>query len=223
MNETLKSTRAAKQKKSILITAGILAFFVISVITSVVLQTLAAKPDMKTALADYQVIWFNAPRLIPDVALVDHNGEAFSIEQFKGQWDLINFGYTFCPDICPTNMADMNITHRLLGEKGLAEQISFWMITVDPARDTTEQLALYVPYFNSEFVGLTGELESIQKIATALSAVFYQEGTEEGYTVAHSDNYAVIDPNGHLVGLLRPPHNPQAMAEVLAIMIQAKY
>ncbi|MFQ3232168.1 SCO family protein [Reinekea sp.] len=223
MNPTLESNRVAKQKRTIWITVGILVLFIVSVITSVVLQTLAAKPDMKSALEDYQVIWFNAPRLIPDVALVDHNGEAFSIEQLKGQWDLINFGYTYCPDICPTNMADMNITHRLLGEQGLAEQISFWMITVDPARDTTEQLSLYVPYFNEEFVGLTGDIESIQTIATALSAVFYQEGTEAGYTVAHSDNYAVIDPNGHLVAILRPPHNPQAMAEVLAIMIQANY
>lgn len=221
MTQTQKSSRTAQQKKAVRLTVGLLVFIVLSVISAVVLQVLTTKPDLKSDLSDYSVIWFDTPRLIPDVPLTDHNGEAFSIEQFKGQWDLINFGYTYCPDICPTNMADMNITHRLLSEKGLAEQISFWMITVDPVRDTPEKLALYAPYFNPEFVGLTGEIENIQTIATAMSAVFYQEGTGEGYTVAHSDNYAVIDPNGHLVALLRPPHQPQEMAGALTIMMQA--
>ena len=222
MNQTQQSTRAEQQKKSIRLTVALLVLLVVSVIAAIVLKALTDETDLKAALADYSVIWFDTPRLVPDVALVDHNGVDFSIEQFKGQWDLINFGYTFCPDICPTNMADMNITHRMLGEKGLVEQISFWMISVDPARDTIDQLALYVPYFNQDFVGLTGDVNNIQTIATALSAVFYQEGSGEGYTVAHSDNYAVIDPNGHFVALLRPPHKPQAMTDALSIMIQAK-
>ncbi|MBU2864519.1 SCO family protein [Reinekea forsetii] len=215
------STRTAAQKKSIRLTVGILIFIITSIVAGIVLQVLTTKPDVKSALSGYSVIWFEKPRLIPDVALVDHQGATFSIEQFKGQWDLINFGYTHCPDICPTNMADMNIVHRLMTEAGEADSINFWMVTVDPARDTVEKLSLYVPYFNKAFTGLTGDLDNIQAIATSMSAVFYQEGTGEGYTVAHSDNYAVIDPNGHFVALLRPPHKPQSMFEALSIMMSA--
>lgn len=213
------NTRTSAQKKSIRLTVGILIFIITSIVAGIVLQVMTTKPDVKSALSDYSVIWFEKPRLIPDVALTDHKGASFSIEQFKGQWDLINFGYTFCPDICPTNMADMNIVHRLMSESGQQEKINFWMITIDPARDTVEKLNLYVPYFNEEFTGLTGNLENIQSIATSMSAVFYQEGEGEGYTVAHSDNYAVIDPNGHFVALLRPPHKPQSMFEALSIMM----
>jgi protein SCO1/2 len=217
-----QNTRTEQQNKSIKLTVAILSVVVVCVVLAIVLKVLTDKPDLKAELSELSVIWFDTPRQVPDVALVDHHGEPFSISQFEGQWNLINFGYTSCPDICPTNMADMNIAHRILDEQGIVDQVSYWMITVDPERDTAERMALYAPYFNSEFVGLTGNMENIQTIATQLSAVFYQEGTGEGYTVAHSDNYAVLDPNGHFVALMRPPHKPQTIAQALSLMIQAK-
>ncbi|TXR54737.1 SCO family protein [Reinekea thalattae] len=171
-------------------------------------------------LKDNHVLRFPSPRLLPEVSLTRHDGEPFSIEQFKGRWNLINFGYTFCPDICPTNMADMRLAYTELAEAGFTDQLNFWMVTVDPARDTEQQLALYVPYFHADFVGLTGSSDEISQLASALDAVYYIEGEGEGYTVAHSDNYAIINPAGEYVALIRPPHRAQNIVAALKVLMQ---
>jgi protein SCO1/2 len=217
MTESLQ----ARQQKTIRLTVLLLVTVVGLFFGAIVLKFVNEKPDVKAILEENNTLLFSSPRLLPTVALTRHDGTAFTTEQFKGTWNLVNFGYTFCPDICPTNMADMNIAHRQLTEMGLADQVRFWMITVDPTRDTIEQLANYVPYFNDSFIGLTGDAADITTLATQLSAVFYQEGSGETYTVAHSDNYAIIDPNGHFVALMRPPHKPSHIsASLQALMAQ---
>lgn len=216
MSEALQ----VKQQRAVYQTVAVLLVVVALVVAAIVLKFVNAKPDLKQMLANQNTLMFETPRLLPEVALTNHDGSSFSIEQFKGQWSLVNFGYTYCPDICPTNMADMNIAYKQLAAEGLAEQFKFWMVTVDPQRDTPEQLALYVPYFNEDFIGLTGAADQIATLATQMSAVYYQEGTGEGYTVAHSDNYAIVDPNGHFVAMIRPPHKPDAIAAALKAMQQ---
>jgi protein SCO1/2 len=210
----------AKQKNAVRVTVAILLVVISLVIVAIFLKFINAKPELKTVLETHNTLLFETPRLLPEVELIQHDGQPFVTEQFKGQWNLVNFGYTYCPDICPTNMADMNIAHKQLAAKGLTEELRFWMVTVDPERDTPEQLSLYVPYFNEAFLGLTGEPDEIATLAMQLSAVYYQEGTGEGYTVAHSDNYAVVDPNGHFVALMRPPHRPDAIAASLTALMQ---
>lgn len=210
---------AVKQKKAVRLTVGILVAVVLSIIAAIVLQFATLQTDLKAELERSNTLFFETPRQVPQVTLTRHTGEAFSSDQFKGQWDLINFGYTYCPDICPTNMADMKQARAQLEAQGLAEQVNFWMVTVDPARDTVEQLSQYVPYYHPEFIGLTGSVDDITTLATQLSAVFYQEGTGEGYTVAHSDNYALIDPQGHFIALMRPPHKPSHIVDALTVLI----
>ena len=215
MTEALRQ----KQKRTIRLTVTFLAVIVVSFFLAIVLQFANLKPDIKAELEANHTLVFQTPRLLPDVTLMRHTGESFTTSQFEGSWNLVNFGYTFCPDICPTNMADMNIAHKQLAEAGLADQVRFCMVSVDPARDTIEQLSNYVPYFNPEFIGLTGDADQITTLATQLSAVFYQEGTGDTYTVAHSDNYAIVDPNGHFVALMRPPHKPSHIANALTLLI----
>ncbi|EAR09800.1 SCO family protein [Reinekea blandensis] len=210
---------AVRQKKAVRLTVGILVAVIASIIVAIVLKFATMQPDLKAELERSHTLYFETPRLVPDVALTKHTGEPFSVDQLKGQWDLINFGYTYCPDICPTNMADMKQARAQLEAQGLADQVRFWMVTVDPARDTVEQLSQYVPYYHPEFIGLTGSLDDITTLATQLSAVFYQEGSGEGYTVAHSDNYALIDPQGHFVALMRPPHKPSHIVDALSVLI----
>lgn len=210
---------AVRQKKAVKLTVGLLVVVVLSITAAIVLKFATLQPDLKAELQRSQTLYFETPRLLPDVTLTRHTGEVFHVDQFKGQWDLINFGYTYCPDICPTNMADMKQARTQLEAKGLADQVQFWMVTVDPARDTVEQLSQYVPYYHPEFIGLTGSLDNITTLATQLSAVFYQEGAGEGYTVAHSDNYALIDPDGHFVALMRPPHKPSHIVDALSVLI----
>ena len=216
MSESLQQ----KQKRTVKITVAFLAIIVIGFFIAIFLKFANMKPDIKAELEANHTLIFQTPRILPEVTLTRHTGESFTTAQFKGSWNIVNFGYTFCPDICPTNMADMNIAHKLLTEAGLADQIRFWMVSVDPARDTTEQLSNYVPYFNPHFIGLTGDAGQITTLATQLSAVFYQEGSGEAYTVAHSDNYAIVDPQGHFVALMRPPHKPSHIANALTILIE---
>jgi protein SCO1/2 len=213
---------ALKQKQAIGLTVVILFLVVFAVIGLVIWKTLMAKPTVAAILEENNTLLFNAPRALMDVELTRHDGQPFTNEQFKGHWDIVNFGYTYCPDICPTNMADMNIAYKQLTEQGLADQISVWMFSVDPQRDTPEQLSQYVPYFNPAFIGVTGDLEQLTALGSQMSAVFYKEGDGEAYTVAHSDNFAILNPDGEFVALMRPPHKPSHLITVMQTLINAQ-
>lgn len=217
-----QSSVTEARKGRILITVIALVGVVLALFVGVMLRTILAEPDLKAELEARSALYFDPPRAVPVVDLVNHHGESFNTGDFGSQWQLINFGYTYCPDICPTNMMDMAKAREQLVADGLADRVQMWMITVDPARDTPEKLADYVPFFDDSFIGLTGEEASLQPLAQQLNTVFYAEnsGDEEVYTVAHSDNMAILNPQGQYVALLRPPHRPKQIAEVLTLLIQ---
>lgn len=218
----MSDSLALKQRRAIRLTVAALVTVIFFVVVAIFSKFINMKPDLKALLEEQHTLLFSTPRVVPAVSLVRHDGDAFSREQFQGKWDVVNFGYTYCPDICPTNMADMKVAREQLEQAGLADEVNFWMVSVDPARDTIAQLEQYVPYFHPDFIGLTGEIGQITTLATQLSAVFYQEGEGEGYTVAHSDNYAIIDPNGHFIALMRPPHRPSHITSTLQALIEAQ-
>ncbi|MFG1495779.1 SCO family protein [Saccharospirillum sp. HFRX-1] len=213
---------ADQQRRGALRTALILFAIVIVVFVAAILRTTLAGPDLVSALEAHNTLYFEDPRPVPAVELIDHNGTTIETAQLNdGRWRLINFGYTFCPDICPTNMADLANAYRGLTDDGLSEQLDVWMITVDPARDSADRLAQYVPFFHPDFIGLTGdEANAIQPLARQLNTVFYPEGDGDVYTVAHSDNQAVLNPDGEYVALIRPPHSPQQYREVMRLLIE---
>ena len=97
----------------------------------------------------------NTPRIFSDFELVDHRGEVFNQEQLQDVWTIVFFGFTHCPDICPTTLAILNDTYSKLKDRE-RERMQIVMISIDPERDTVEKLAEYVPYFNDEFIGVTG-------------------------------------------------------------------
>ena len=145
------------------------------------------------------------PRNFGDLNLVDHLGEPFTRDRFVGQWSLVFFGFTYCPDICPTTMAFLD---RLVGElEGTeVEDTQVVMVSVDPARDSVEQLAAYVPYFNQGFVGVTGEFLDIHRFATALNTPFRKvPGQADDYLVDHSANVVLINPRGDYHGFFKAP------------------
>jgi protein SCO1 len=149
----------------------------------------------------------DTPRDIGEFALVDHHGKPFDPERLKGQWSLVFFGFTFCPDICPTTMAFLNDFMAAL-EGTEAQDTQVVMVSVDPARDTVEKLASYVPYFNPDFIGVTGEFLDIHRFATALNTPFRKVMGEGGnYQVDHSANVVLINPKGHYHGFFKAPLN----------------
>jgi len=145
------------------------------------------------------------PRDIGEFKLTDHHGEPFDPTRLKDRWSLVFFGFTYCPDICPTTMAFLN--EFMAGLEGTeAEDTQVVMVSVDPARDTVDQLASYVPYFNPDFIGVTGEFLDIHRFATALNTPFRKvAGEGESYQVDHSANVVLINPRGHYHGFFKAP------------------
>jgi len=139
-----------------------------------------------------------------DLRLTDHHGKPRSLADFRGKAVIVFFGFTHCPDVCPTALADAAAAVRELGSEGDRVQVLF--VTVDPQRDTPELLRQYVPAFHPGFLGLYGDeaaLDRVKKDFKVYSAV--REGkTPETYTVDHTSQMFVFDPQGR-IRLVVPP------------------
>lgn len=133
-----------------------------------------------------------------DFALIDHNGKPRTLADFRGKVVLIFFGYTRCPDVCPTTMGELRLVMQRLGEDAKRVQVLF--VTVDPERDKPELLAQYVPAFDASFLGLYGDAEATAKTAKEFK-VFYQKvagSKPDSYTMDHTAGSYVIDAQGRL-------------------------
>lgn len=133
-----------------------------------------------------------------DFALTDHNGKPRTLADFKGKVVVVFFGYTQCPDVCPTTMAELAGVMQQLGPQ--ADKVQVLFITLDPERDTAALLAKYVPAFDPRFLGLRGDKDATDKVAKEFK-VFYQKvpGKEAGtYTIDHTAGSYVFDPQGRI-------------------------
>ncbi|MEE9252544.1 MAG: SCO family protein [Thermodesulfobacteriota bacterium] len=136
----------------------------------------------------------------PGISLTDHNGEKLSLSDLRGKVVLLFFGYTHCPDICPTTLLKLKRVVTLLREFGDRVRVVF--ITVDPERDNPNRLKAYIPYFGKEFVGLTGSMGDIEKVAGAYNVIYkkeYDEDSKLEYLMGHTSSVYLIDPEGKLL------------------------
>ena len=148
-----------------------------------------------------------AGNTLPDFALVDQDGAPAGRGVFEGQWDLVFFGFTNCPDICPATMTVLGQAKRQLEAQGQQPSPRVVLVSVDPERDTPEAMARYIAYFGEDNLGLTGELAEIRKLTDALGIFFQKAGGEATtYGVDHSTVVLVIDPRGRLKALFTAPH-----------------
>jgi protein SCO1/2 len=155
-----------------------------------------------------------------ELRLNDHEGKPRSIADFRGKLVVVSFGYTNCPDVCPTTLADLSSTLKLLGND--ASQVQVLFVTVDPKRDTQELLRHYVPAFHPSFIGLWGD-EAATARATKDFHVYasVREGRTPGsYTVDHSGQIFVLDREGKMRLIFAPATPPAAMAEDLRILLR---
>ncbi len=149
--------------------------------------------------------------------LIDDNGKPADQSILKGKWSLVFFGYTFCPDFCPTTLTMLGRTMDTLGpDKAAKSQVVF--ITVDPQRDTPAQLKTYLssPVFPKNIVGLTGSPAQIAKAAKAYYAVYQKDGTGSNYTVDHTTVIYLMDPDGHFVKPLAEGLTPDEVARQIS-------
>ncbi|MGE8295134.1 MAG: SCO family protein [Pseudomonas sp.] len=171
------------------------------------------------ALLDAGIVLLPQNRSLPALSLVDQDGREVVVDQLKGNWKLLFFGYTFCPDICPATLAQLRQLQGQLPEETRA-RLEVVMVSVDPHRDTPEQLSKYLGFFNAGFRGLTGEEETLQKFANAVSIPYIPADTsKENYTVDHSGNLVIIGPDGTQRGFIRAPINNAKLAEQLPRLV----
>ena len=154
-----------------------------------------------------------------DLRLTDHNGRARTLSDFRGKVVAVSFGYTQCPDVCPTTLSDWNKALKLLGPDAGRVQVLF--VTVDPARDKPELLREYVPAFNPTFLGLYGN-EAATKKAEDDFKLYARVDRESGkYTVEHDARTYVFDTNGRIRLLEAPGTPPAVIASDLRVLLDA--
>jgi protein SCO1/2 len=149
--------------------------------------------------------------------LTDHTGKPRRLEDFRGKAVVLFFGFTHCPDICPTTLADIAHAVKTLGPD--AERVQVAMVSVDPERDTQEALAKYVTAFDPHFLGLRGDLEATRKVAQEFKIYFEKRKQGGSYTVDHSAQSYVIDPQGRLRLLVRHDRIAQDLAADLRTVL----
>jgi len=151
----------------------------------------------------------------PAIDLEATSGGRAGLDSFGGKLVVVYFGYTHCPDVCPTTLSSLNKALDLMGNG--ADDVQVVMVTVDPERDTVEYLADYMTYFDESFIGLTGPIEDISRIATAYGVYFAADEGDiaSGYTVAHNASLMVIGRDGHLRLILPPELTADQIADDL--------
>ena len=152
-----------------------------------------------------------------DFELTNQYGEIARDEDFAGQWMLMFFGYTNCPDVCPTTIAEMSAVMAGLGAD--SDKVQPIMVNIDPERDTPEALATYLDFFSPGLVGLTGTPEQISTTSKTFN-VFYAKATDpdapDGYSMAHSSHVFLFNPDGEFIRLYRYGTSAEAILEDLA-------
>lgn len=152
-----------------------------------------------------------------DFSLTDHDGQPFELSQLRGKLVLLFFGYTYCPDICPTELSNISAVFDGLGEQ--ADQVHGLFVSLDPERDTPEVLRRYTQYFSSSLTGLTGSKEQLDQVA-GMYRVRYQHHEMNGgrYSIDHSANLYVIDREGRLASVVPyglPPEHVLGLVQSL--------
>jgi protein SCO1/2 len=154
-----------------------------------------------------------------DFALPDFNGKMRTLADFKGKAVVIFFGYTQCPDVCPTTMAEMATVMQQLGP--LADKVQVLFVTLDPERDTPELLSKYVPSFDPRFLGLVGDKAATEKVAKEFK-VFYQKvpgKTPGSYTLDHTAGSYAFDPQGRIRLFIRHGQGAEPIVHDLKMLL----
>lgn len=165
-------------------------------------------------------VLYPAPRAIPEFHLTQANGQPLTLADWRGYWTVVYFGYTSCPDVCPTTLTTFKQAWKDLAARGVAGKVRFDFISVDPQRDTPEVLRKYVGYFDPDFVAATGLDHELTPLTRALGLVYSRSTDANGkIEVGHSAAAVIVDPQGREAGIFRPPFVAKAIAGDLAALV----
>ena len=166
------------------------------------------------------VLMWNREPVGGPFALIDHTGTPRTDAQFRGKLLLLYFGFTSCPDVCPTDLQSIGLAMGRLGKS--AEGVQPVFVTLDPERDTPQRLAGYVTFFHPRLIGLSGDAGSIAQAARAYKVYYAKVPTSgNGYTIDHSGYIYLMDRAGKYLGFFPPGTPPERMADVIRPFLQA--
>ena len=154
---------------------------------------------------------FDQPRSVAPFQGKAHNGKDFSEHDFLGQWSIVFFGFTTCPDVCPTAMSNISGMMENVDPE-YAKDTQVVMVSVDPERDTLDKLSKYVPAFNPDFIGINAGLEETQKLTKSIGVSFFKvpgHDDPDNYLVEHTARWFVIDPLGRRYAYISPDQPPK--------------
>jgi len=143
---------------------------------------------------------YQKTKKLPQFELTDMNNNPFSNQQLMEKWSVIFFGYTFCPDICPTTMSALaQVANKLSPE--VKNHVQFIFVSVDPQRDTPAHLAEYIPFYHPDFIAISGNDEQLQTFSMSLGAMYMKVANNDSYVMDHSSTVFIVNPQGERYGI----------------------
>ena len=212
------------------------AFLVFDVLLAYWLITLFQARDEVNSVNTLNLlgaIKYPDPYRLTPFHLDDQHGEPFLVDDFKGQWSLVFFGFTSCPDICPITMTELAQAYRAITETPDLKNPQVVFISVDPKRDSRLAVKQYVEQFNSDFIGLTGSEADIDALASQLFVAFSEVDREEmnpnklgnelqksdDYMINHNIHLSLVNPKAELAALIRPPVRHESLVEAYYLLV----
>ncbi len=172
-------------------------------------------------LPDQAMSLFPDPKPLTAFAFTDHENRVFDLSRLKGKWSFLFFGYTHCPDICPTTLAMLARAHENIVKSTLgARDVQFVFISVDPNRDTANKLRQYVTYFDASFLGVTGDDAQLGNLAAQLGAAYQVAITPgvENYPVYHTAAVFLVDPRARYHAVFAPPLDAEGISRRFEVL-----
>ncbi|MCW8128414.1 SCO family protein [Microbulbifer halophilus] len=211
MTAEQNTEKTPEQKRGILITVAVLVLFMFAVLAGFLHKLGQPRVISDSELRLNGAIQLERPRILDNFELLADSGDVFQTENLAGDWTLVFFGFTNCPDICPTTLSTLDSFYQTLDPETQANT-DILLVSVDPKRDTPEKLRDYVRYFNADFRGVTGEFLDLKRFANQLNVPFNKVPLEDGeYTVDHGSQVVLINPRGHYHAFFKAPLDPAKM------------
>jgi protein SCO1/2 len=181
--------------------AGLIAFIALVIGVVAALNIAPPRGDKTQHVSLYPQV-----RALPDFQLVDHNNQVFTPQNLMGHWSLVFVGYTYCPDICPTTLAELKGIYPALQKIPSEFPIQVVLVSVDPKRDTPKRLNEYINFFHPDFIGVSADHPQLFPLVRAMGMMYsMSESTDNpNYLVDHSSSVVVINPKAQVVGRFKP-------------------
>ncbi len=200
----------------------LLCLALVAVVLGVFVYSVVRTPLLSEAeLRDRGVIILPRPRELAEFELTDTHGEAFTVEDLRGGWSFVLFGFTNCPDVCPTSMSVLAQAERQLQQTSpdSAGEFNGILVTVDPQRDDIATLGAYVGAFSARFVGVAGAVDETVAFARQLNVGFARVPSTDGeYAVDHGSQIVIVNPNGHYHGFIKMPHRVDTITQAFQFL-----